>query len=82
MIETARLQRPNHACRFAMAAADKPALSALIAPRSVEEFFAGFTPEKAGYFLSNGDPRRGHARFIHRGHLWFTNWVESRLLFV
>jgi hypothetical protein len=41
-----------------MQASEKPALSALVAPRSVAEFFAGFAPEKAGYFLSNGTPER------------------------
>jgi len=37
---------------------EKPALSALIAPKSVEEFFAGFTPGEGGYFVSEGDPGR------------------------
>ena len=41
-----------------MPGVDKPALSALVAPRSVDDFFAGFTPETAGYILSNGDPQR------------------------
>jgi hypothetical protein len=41
-----------------MSAADKPALSALVSPRSVAEFFAGFTPGESGYFVSEGDPAR------------------------
>lgn len=41
-----------------MSAAEKPALSALVSPRSLAEFFAGFTPSEAGYFVSEGDPAR------------------------
>ncbi|HEX9771783.1 MAG TPA: cupin domain-containing protein [Kiloniellales bacterium] len=41
-----------------MPAAEKPALSALVSPRSLDEFFAGFTPSKAGYFVSQGNPAR------------------------
>ena len=41
-----------------MSAAAKPALSALIAPRSLDDFYAGFTPGEAGYFVSQGNPAR------------------------
>ena len=44
-----------------MSALDKPALSTLVSPRSLEEFYAGFTPgddEDAGCFVSEGDPGR------------------------
>jgi hypothetical protein len=40
-----------------MSARDKPALSAVVSPRSLEESYAGFTPsEGAGSFVSQGDP--------------------------
>ena len=54
-----------------MSAPDKPALSALVSPRSLEEFFAGFTPgdgAEAGYFVSDGDPGRLPA-FLRAGEL-------------
>jgi hypothetical protein len=44
-----------------MSAPDKPALSTLVSPRSLGEFYAGFTPgdgDDAGYFVSEGDPGR------------------------
>ena len=54
-----------------MSTPDKPALSALVAPRSLEEFYAGFTPgdgDGAGYFVSQGDPGRLPA-FLHAAEL-------------
>jgi len=54
-----------------MSAPDKPALSTLVSPRSLEEFYAGFTPgdgENAGYFVSEGDPGRLPA-FLRAGEL-------------
>ncbi len=51
-----------------MSAAEKPALNALVSPRSLDEFFAGFTPGKAGYFVSPGDPARLPA-FLHAKEL-------------
>ena len=44
--------------RSAMSASEKPALSALVSPRNIEEFFAGFTPGEGGYFVCEGDPAR------------------------
>jgi hypothetical protein len=41
-----------------MSALDKPALQALIAPRSVDEFYTKYWPDKPGYFVSHGDPAR------------------------
>ena len=41
-----------------MSALDKPALQALIAPRSVDEFYTKYWPDKSGYFVSHGDPAR------------------------
>ena len=73
-----------------MPAADKPALSALVAPRSAAEFFAGFAPETAGYFLSNGAPERlpGFLRAaelqscealarVNSGQVWQSNGPKS-----
>ncbi len=73
-----------------MQASEKPALSALIAPRSVVEFFAGFAPEKAGYFLSNGTPERLPAFLraaelqscealarVNSGQVWQSNGPKS-----
>lgn len=37
---------------------DKPALGALVGPRTVEEFFAGYWPDKTTCFVSEGDPER------------------------
>ena len=35
-----------------------PALGALLAPRSIDEFFDEFWPDKSTYFLAEGDPTR------------------------
>ncbi len=37
---------------------DMPALGALLAPRSIDEFFDQFWPDKSTYFLAAGDPAR------------------------
>ena len=37
---------------------DKPALSALLKPRSLDEFFSGFWPDRSTHFLVEGDPAR------------------------
>ena len=37
---------------------DMPALSALLKPRSLDEFFGEFWPDKSIYFLAEGDPAR------------------------
>ena len=38
-----------------MSAPEKPALSAIVSPRSLDDFFVGFTPREAGYVVSEGD---------------------------
>ena len=76
-----------------MQASEKPALSALVAPRSVAEFFAGFAPEKAGYFLSNGTPERLPAFLraaelqscealarVNSGQVWQSNGPKSNYM--
>ncbi len=76
-----------------MSAPDKPALSALVVPRSLEEFFAGFTPgdgAEAGYFVSEGDPGRLPAFLradelqscealarVNNGQVWQSNGPKS-----
>jgi hypothetical protein len=40
-----------------MSAPEKPALSAIVSPRSLDDFFVGFTPREAGYVVSEGDPQ-------------------------
>ncbi len=73
-----------------MPAAERPALSALVTPRSVGEFFAGFTPSEGGYFVSQGDPARLPAFLrakelqscealarVNNGAVWQSNGLKS-----
>ena len=73
-----------------MTAPDKPALSALVSPRSLEAFFAGFTPNQGGYFVSDGDPGRLPALLraeelqscealarANKGQVWQSNGPKS-----
>ncbi|MFQ5994641.1 MAG: JmjC domain-containing protein [Acidiferrobacterales bacterium] len=41
-----------------MSGIDKPALRELVAPRSVDEFFASFWPDRSNYFVIEGDAAR------------------------
>lgn len=47
---------------------DMPALSALLKPRSLGEFFSEFWPDKSTYFLAEGDPAR-LPEFLRAGKL-------------
>jgi len=40
-----------------MSAPEKPALSAIVSPRSLDDFFVGFTPRETRYVVSEGDPQ-------------------------
>ncbi len=51
-----------------MSAPEKPALSAIVSPRSLDDFFVGFTPREADYVVSEGDPGRLPA-FLRAGEL-------------
>ena len=40
-----------------MSAPEKPAISAIVSPRSLDDFFVGFTPRETGHVVSEGDPQ-------------------------
>lgn len=73
-----------------MSGSDKPALSALVSPRSVEQFLEQFWPDKSNYFLVEGDPARlpeflqckelssfNSLMRAHKGQIAFSNGMKS-----
>jgi hypothetical protein len=73
-----------------MLESDMPALGALLKPRSLDEFFDEYWPDKSTYFLADGDPARLpeflRAEELHnieamaranKGGVWVSNAAKS-----
>ena len=56
-----------------MSAPEKPALSAIVSPRSLDDFFVGFTPRETRYVVSEGDPQSEISELM-----LFPLWVRLR----
>jgi hypothetical protein len=57
-----------------MSAPEKPAISAIVSPRSLDDFFVGFTPRETRYVVSEGDPQSEISELM-----LFPLWVTSGL---
>jgi hypothetical protein len=74
MIDTAWIQSPQPPSRFPMSAPEKPAISAIVSPRSLDDFFVGFTPRETRYVVSEGDPQSEISELM-----LFPLWVNNGL---
>ncbi len=57
-----------------MSAPEKPAISAIVSPRSLDDFFVGFTPRETRYVVSEGDPQSEISELM-----LFPLWVNNGL---